>query len=104
MRVKDFWSEAAHPNQNTFEQERIRTLKEGVDGLLAKTGTPQESWSWAYSYISDINNYCASRYLNWRKPIENSMIILLKFMHFYYIASVNLYIIKLMNTLLNSKK
>ena len=70
MRVKDSWSEAAHPNQNPVEQGGIRILKQGVDGLLTRTGAPPESWPWVYSYISDINNHCASKYLNWRTPIE----------------------------------
>ena len=70
MKVKDSWSEASHPNQNPVEQGGIRILKQGVDGLLARTGAPPESWPWAYSYISDINNHCASKYLNWRTPIE----------------------------------
>ena len=70
MMVKDSWPEATHPNQNPIEQGGIRILKQGVDGLLIRTGTPPESWPWAYSYISDINNHCTLKYLNWRTPIE----------------------------------
>ena len=70
MRVKDTWSEAKHPNQNPAEQGGIRILKAGVDGLLDRTGAPKEAWPWAYSYIADINNHCASKFLGWRTPIE----------------------------------
>lgn len=48
MRVKDTWSEAGYPNQNPVEQGGIRLLKQGVDGLLDRTGAIPESWSWAY--------------------------------------------------------
>ena len=70
MKVKDTWSEARHPNQNPAEQGGVRILKAGVDGLLDRTGAPHEAWPWAYSYIADINNHCASRFLGWRTPIE----------------------------------
>ena len=43
MRVKDSWSETAHPNQNQVEQGGIRILKQGADGLLKRTGAPPES-------------------------------------------------------------
>ena len=45
-------------------------MKQGVDDLLIRTGAHPESWLWAYLYISDINNHCASKYLNWRTPTE----------------------------------
>ena len=42
MRVKDSWSEATHLNQNSVKQGGIKILKQGVDGLLTKTGAHQE--------------------------------------------------------------
>ena len=69
MGVNNSWSEAAHSNQNPVEQRGIRILKQDVDGLMTRTGILSESWPWTYSHISDINNCCTSRYLNWRTPI-----------------------------------
>ena len=63
VRVKDNWSKARHPNQNPVEQGGVRILKAGVDGILDQTGAPAGTWPYAYSYIADINNHCASRFL-----------------------------------------
>ena len=43
MRVKDFWSEVDHPNQNPVEHGKIKRLKQGVDGLLTRIHAPSES-------------------------------------------------------------
>lgn len=43
IRVKDTWSEAKDPNQNPVEQGGVRILIAGVDGLLDKTGAPNEA-------------------------------------------------------------
>ena len=70
MRVKDTWAESCHPNQNPAEQGGVRILKAGVDGILDRSGAPPGAWPWAYAYIADINNHCASKFLGWRTPIE----------------------------------
>ena len=44
MRVKDTWSEGRYPNQNPVEQDGVRILKAGLDGILDRTGAPPEAW------------------------------------------------------------
>ena len=37
---------------------------------MIRTGAIPSVWPWALSYLADVNNHCASRFLRWRTPIE----------------------------------
>ena len=70
MIVKDTWAEPGYPEQNPVEQAGVRILKQAADAIITRTGAPPAAWPWVYNYISDVNNHCANRILNWRTPIE----------------------------------
>ena len=70
MRVKDTWSEAGHPNENSAEALGVNSLKRGVEVLINRTGADDRVWPWAYMYFSDINNICATPTLGWKPPIS----------------------------------
>ena len=48
-------------SKHSIGQGFIRISKQGIDGLLAGTYTPEELWSWTYAYICDINMHCTSK-------------------------------------------
>ena len=68
--LKDPWSEAGKPNQNPTESGGVRIIKMGAGGLQIRTGAPEMLWPYMHQYLSDINNHCATPFLNWRTPIE----------------------------------
>ena len=69
MMVKDSFSEAGNPNQNPAESLGVRVVKSRAEALMNHTGTPAQYWPWAHKYIADINNHCATPFLNWEVPI-----------------------------------
>ena len=42
----------------------------GAEGLRIRTGAPDRLWPYMHQYLADINNHCATPFLNWRTPIE----------------------------------
>ena len=42
----------------------------GAEGLRIRTGAPDHLWPLMHEYLADINNHCATPFLNWRTPIE----------------------------------
>ena len=70
MHVKDSWSEPDRPNENPVEALGINPLKRGVSAIMDRTGAYNKVWPWAYKYIADINNICATPVLGWKTPIS----------------------------------
>ena len=69
MMVKDSFSKAGHLNQNPAESLGVRVVKSGTEALMNHTGTPAQYWPWAHKYNADVNNHCATPFLNWEVPI-----------------------------------
>ena len=70
MMVRDSFSERGCPNQNPTESHGVRIIKMGAEGLRIRTGAPDKLWPLMHEYLADINNHCATPFLNWRTPIE----------------------------------
>ena len=70
MMVKDSWSEPGHPNENPAEALGVNPLKKGVEQLMNRTGADSGAWPWAYKYIAQINNICATPVPGWKTPIS----------------------------------
>ena len=70
MMVRDSFSEHGCPNQNPTESHGVRIIKMGAEGLKIRTGAPDNLWPLMHEYLADINNHCATPFLNWRTPIE----------------------------------
>ena len=70
MIVKDTWSEAGYSEQNPVKQGGVRILKSAAAVIIDRTGANPKVWTQFYNYITDVNNHCADRILNWRTPIE----------------------------------
>ena len=70
MRVADAWSEPGHPNQNFVESLGVKPIKRGAEAIMNRTGADAGVWPWAHKYVADVNNHCASPWLNWKIPIQ----------------------------------
>ena len=67
--VKNSFSKAGSLNQNPAESFGVRVVKSKAEALMNCTGTPAQYWPWAHKYIANVNNHCATPFLNWDVPI-----------------------------------
>ena len=70
MRVRDTFSEAGNPNQNSAEAMGVKIVKQDSEGQMNRCGAPYYAWPYAHTYIADINNHCAIPFFGWKKPIS----------------------------------
>ena len=54
--IKDEFSEAYNPQQNSVEGRAIRWLKMASHALLDRTGAPDTAWYFAVKYLADVHN------------------------------------------------
>ena len=64
MRVADSWSEPGHPTQNFVESLGVKPIKRGAEAIMNQRGADTGVWPWAHKYVADVNNDCASPWLN----------------------------------------
>ena len=69
IQVRDSYSEAGYPNQNPAESLGVKVIKKGAEVMMDCTGIDEKYWPWVHKYIADVNNHCATPFLNWEVPI-----------------------------------